>query len=160
VFNAAASYVEGSRFKTRPGDQLSFLIFFMSLGPSRQMFGQYFRDIDFCWQIHPIKVAIRSLGQRIHSLLLNRKLHYRVHERPSLIPVLRRVNPIYALFVYDPFYYYICTKVSVFQVISFLQILRSENFLFLISPMHATYPTHFIVHDLIILTICGDEYKF
>jgi hypothetical protein len=58
--------------------------------------------------------------------------------------------------IYDRLQYYPPIYVEVFQMVSFLQVLQPDLYVFMFSPMRVAYPIHIIFLDVIILVIFGD----
>jgi hypothetical protein len=76
----------------------------------------------------------------------------------STCPILSQTNlvhiiPSYLSKIPPP------TYLLVFLAVSFLLNFSSIRYVFLFSTIHVTRPTHFILLDLIILIILGEEYK-
>jgi hypothetical protein len=100
--------------------------------------------------------------QEIPSILWHPTDHYRVHKSPPLIPILNQINPIHTIPPY-------LSKIHLMLSTHLRLGLGSGSFLsgvptnilytFLYSPIRATRPSHFFLHDLIILIILGEEHK-
>jgi hypothetical protein len=43
-----------------------------------------------------------SSGQEITRILLNPRIHYRIHKRPSSVPILSKIDPVPFPFLEDP----------------------------------------------------------
>jgi hypothetical protein len=102
-----------------------------------------------------------SISQEISRLLWNPKVHYRVHNSPSLVLILRYsqsapFNPIFIRsIIILPYHLRLGLPSGLFPSGFPTKILYT----FLISPIRATCHTHFILLDLITLRIFGEAYK-
>jgi hypothetical protein len=137
--------------------------------PMQTWIGKYLQHFFFhCWIILTPwnkvieKIIVRSSSQEIPLLLRNPKIHYRIHKSLSQVHIQNQINPIHTLQTY-------------FHKIDFSIILPSTprssewSLPFRFSnqnitrsnhlPMRATCPAHFILLNLIILIIFGEEYK-
>jgi hypothetical protein len=102
----------------------------------------------------------RAATQEIPSILLNPKINYRVHKSPPLVPILSHINPIHTI----PSYLsnlILSTHLRQGLPSGLLPSGFSTNILYAIvfSPIRATWPTHLILLDFIVLIIIGEEYK-
>ena len=93
--------------------------------------------------------------QEITYILWNLRIHYHVHNSPSLDPILRQINPVYA--ITTNFFKYVlilsshqrlglpCSISSRFPTITLYESL----------PLHATCPAHLTLLDFIIWLTFG-----
>jgi hypothetical protein len=100
--------------------------------------------------------------QVLPSILWNSKVHYRVHERPSLAPILTQINsihttPSYLSKIHLNLSSHLLLGVSTGLFPSGLQ--TNILYAFLFSKITATCPVHYILLNSIILNILGEEYK-
>ena len=99
-----------------------------------------------------------SASRQIPYILWNPKVHYRIHKSTPPIPVLSQINLDHAP--------HPTSWISTLILSSYL-CLRLSSGLFLtgfltktiLSPIHATYPVHFILLELITWIIFGEEYR-
>jgi hypothetical protein len=80
-------------------------------------------------------------NKEVPHLLWNPQIYYRVHKSPTLVPILNQMNPIHSMLIYffkiHLFYYtsiYACASV----VISSIQRLGPNVYIYIIAPMRAT----------------------
>jgi len=79
----------------------------------------------------------------------------------ALVPILSQIHPVHTFLSYFPKTH--CNIFpSMFRPFEWSLPVRfsDQNFEWLIFPMCATCPVHFIPVDLIILIICGEAYRF
>jgi hypothetical protein len=107
----------------------------------------------------PCEADSHSASQGISHLLLNTEVHYRVHKRPPLVPILRHMHPVNT---FPPNFPMIHSNV----ILPFtprssewsLPIRLSTVFISYLS--HASYMLHqSILLNLITLIIFGEAYK-
>ena len=103
-----------------------------------------------------------SASQEIPDILLNPKVHFRIHKRPPHVPILSQLDPFHAP-----------TPTSWRPIVILSSHLRlglpsglllsgfSTKTLYtpLLSPVRATYTAHLILLDLITRTILGEKYR-
>jgi hypothetical protein len=80
-----------------------------------------------------------SASQEILRILWNTKVHYRVHKCPPPVPILSQLDPVH----YHPIYAWV-SQVGLFPSVVPTKTLYTP----LLSPIHATFPTHLILLDL------------
>jgi len=116
----------------------------------------------FTWlQITKFTEQRSSASQDVPRCLLMLKGHYRVHNSPTLVHVLRHTNPVNALPLYLRsiliFSFHQSTTTSFNWSLSFgfsSKILHEFP-----SPLRVTCPVHLIRSDLITRTISCEEYQ-
>ena len=103
-----------------------------------------------------------QLVKKFPAILLNPKVHYRIHKRPPPISILGQLNP-----VHRP----ISHLLEIHRNIIHLSTPRSPQWSLslrfphqhpihsLSSPIRATCPAHLILLDFITRTILGEEYR-
>jgi hypothetical protein len=98
--------------------------------------------------------------QELPSILWNRKIHYRVHNSPPLVPKLNQINPIHIILSYLSKIHFniIHTPTSSYSQWSLLAF-PSISYMHSSSPNSCYKPTHLILIYSIILIILGEEYK-
>jgi len=104
------------------------------------------------------KLIVIQLVKKYPAFLWNLKVHYRAHKSPPLDPILSQVNPVLPTDPYLP-------KVHLNVIIPPTP--RSSQWSLTFGPPNqntsppptrATCSAHFILLDLITLTILGEEY--
>jgi hypothetical protein len=88
----------------------------------------------------------RSASQEIPYLLVNPKIHYRVHNSPPTFPVLSQMNPVHTLQTYFLKIRYNIVLPAAPKWSLTLRLPINILYAFLISPMRATSPAHIILH--------------
>jgi hypothetical protein len=100
--------------------------------------------------------------QEFPNILWHPNVHYRFHENRPLVPILSQINPVHT----SPSYLYkVHLNISLHLRLGLSSGLFPSGFptkilyAVLFSPIRATCPAHFILLDLIILIILGEQYK-
>jgi hypothetical protein len=103
-------------------------------------------------QIPFVDANSHSPGQEFSHLLLNPKIHYRVHSSSPLVAILNQVKLIHTLTPYSTF---------TLIVSSHLHLLLASPLLhsFVISHTRATCPALLILPDFVVLMVSGEAYK-
>jgi hypothetical protein len=98
--------------------------------------------------------------QEFPSILWNPKVRYRVHKSPWLVPFLSQFSPART----SPSYLRSILILSIHLRLSlssgiFPSVSHQNSVCISVLPIHATFLTHLILPDLIILIIFGEEYN-
>jgi hypothetical protein len=104
-----------------------------------------------------------SASQEIPCILWNSEVHYRIHKRPLSLPILNQCNPIHVL--HPTYWRFILLLSSLLRLglprgLFPLRFPTKTLYVPLLSPIRDTCPTYLILLDLIILIICGEDYRF
>jgi hypothetical protein len=99
--------------------------------------------------------------QEFPNILWNPKVHYYVHNSPPLVPILSQINPVHTTPPYLRSILILSTHLCPGLPSGLFPSGFTTNILyaFLFSPMHATWPDHLILLDLIIQIVLGEDYK-
>jgi hypothetical protein len=100
--------------------------------------------------------------QEFPNILWNPNVHCRVHKSPQPVPTLSQMNPAHSTpFCLSKIHLLLSSRLrlglpnGLFPSVFPTKIIWS----FHCSPMHATFPAHLILLDVIILIIIGEEHK-
>lgn len=94
-------------------------------------------------------------GQEI-LLLWHPKLYYHVHKGSPYEPILRQFSSCH---ISDPVFLRLIFSVILFKVVSSLDILQPIFCMYILFFFCVTYASRLILHNLIKVTVLGEEYE-
>jgi hypothetical protein len=98
--------------------------------------------------------------QEILSILWNPKTHYHDQKSPPLVPILSQIGPVrttpsYPANIHFKLSNHLCPRLPS----GHFGFPNNILYAYLFSSIRSTWPAHFILIDLIILIMLGEEYK-
>jgi hypothetical protein len=102
-----------------------------------------------------------AVTQKLPSILMNPKIHFCVHKRLPLVPILSQINPVHTTSShFSKIHFNIVHPPTSWSSQRFPSFQLSQ-YLICIPLLHirAICPVHLIFLDLISLIILGEEYK-
>jgi hypothetical protein len=107
-------------------------------------------------ELRPREAASCATTQELPGILWNPKVHYLVHNAPSVVDTLSQINPVHITPSYQSKTILISHRSWYYYPSGFP---TNNQYAFVFSPVRATCPAHLIFLGLIILIVHCEEYR-